>query len=678
MFERGISRSRVAIGILTAASFMTGSDNVSRGQSTAAPSDAGAVAKSTVEKSSSPDQISPDTVLKPRGLPARLTPPIKRVRGETTEEIIASLQREDPDPLLAKYLSALHQSVGNPKALALVLAHIRDLSEVLDGHPVKYDHKPGSQALAGEPSAYRVLLVKLMSLAHFFPKDLEIKGPESLLGRNVSAELLEALQSTLEANVGLARHIIADPDGSIHANSLSLLPHYLIFSDGNFKIDATRLVGGVKFGYFDQLLPFFDCLPRIPSEFIKPIIALHDAAIFLRGEDTRDALRILAPYINDAQRFHDISPSLGEAYLTCLTSLRVRDLGELDSQASLLRSYIDGLLRNGDPNPAAGVFSITALRGVLLLDTRLVQNLILLHKYTGFKQIERFHDHTLDIPEVQHSGGALRAYVNEVAALIRDPKFREDSKIAAVVFAGTENNFDSGPFLSYLETQGYVLLPFEAYTDSDLAQACESTTRIVGKPADLVLVIGDGYSTEDNSVTDRLPTPAIPGNPLGITDRRSWFEPLNQPLVQIYLEARRDMLRPEPSDTRELAPWVTRNTLNRIITVGKATLDTSDTSIFDRLAKASAPVTQFVFLGSKTAPGDDNPARRVHIATGCDVFGSGNFMTGVHITFDENQRVSQVLFSRRDAATEQGQEGSKDAPASPPRLIESIWYPARK
>jgi hypothetical protein len=662
------------MGILAAATFapsISGSVGCSSKQKGKEPD---TVAAKASERSDLTAETASDSVLKPN-IPVKVrTAPIKKISGDTSEEIIASLYTEDRDPLFSKYLSALERSAQNPRAFEKVLRHIRDLSHVLDGHCLAYAESKNVQALAGEPSAYRLLLIKLMPLVHFFPKDLAFEGRDALRGRDPSTELLEALQGSLEANLCLARHIIPEGEASIDDRALTFVPHYLIFSDVGFKIEAASLIGRVRGGYFEELSTYLDCLPRMPANLARPVLGLFDALFFLRGEERGDIGILASNYIKDAKKLHHISPALGEAYLTCLTSLNVSSLEELNAQAELLRSYVEGILRNGEPNAALGLQSIASLRGRLHLDEATIRNMVLLHRYTGFLRVERLQDTLLDRPDLpgSGSGGALKAYLNELAAFIRDPRFRSHSKIAAVVFAGTQDVLSTGSLLSHIESHGYVPLPFEALTDLEMARACEAVKEIAGRPADLVLVIGDGCASAHEPSSESGPVIEIAGNPMGVTNDPQWFEPVNKAGLEGYLSKVSEQDRNQ--EIRGLLPWTKERLASSTTTIGRATLDTSDSAIFDRLANGTCSTTQFLFVGSNTAHGDDNPARRIHLATGCDVFGSGDSMTGVDIQFDNDYRVSHVQFKLRDSSAAPQMGGAPREPAP----VESIWYRAQK
>ena len=676
MYQRGgsVGRSQIALGILAAATLAPSVSGFVGCSSNPKGKEADTLAAKGSEHSDRTASAASDSMLKPN-IPVKVrTAPIKKISGTTSEEIIASLYTEDRDPLFSKYLSALERSAQNPKAFEKVLRHIRDLSHVLDGHCLTYAENKNVQALSGEPSAYRLLLIKLMPLVHFFPKDLAFEGREALRGRELSTELLEALQGSLEANLCLARHIIPDDAASIDDRSLTFVPHYLIFSDVGFKIEVASLIGRVRGGYFDELSTYLDCLPNIPAHLARPVVGLFDALFFLRGEEQGDLASLAGVYIQEAKKLHEVSPALGEAYLTCLTSLNANSLEDLNTQAELLRSYMEGVLHNGEPNAAVGLQSIASLRGRLHLDEETIKNMVLIHRYTGFLQVERLQDSLLDRPDLpgSGSGGALKAYLNELAAFIRDPRFRSHSKIAAVVFAGTQDFLSSGSLISHIESHGYVPLPFEALTDFEMARSCEAVREIAGRPADLVLVIGDGCAPARDPQSESRPVLEVAGNPMGVTNDPKWFEPVNKKGLEGYLSNVPE--RDRNQEIRGLRPWTKERLASLTITFGRATLDISDSAIFDRLANGTSPSTQFLFVGSNTAHGDDNPARRIHRATGCDVFGAGDSMTGVDIQFDNDYRVSHVQFRRRDSSAAP-QPGGASADPIP---VDSIWYRAQK
>jgi hypothetical protein len=514
----------------------------------------------------------------------------------------------------------------------LVLMHLRDLSHILDGRTISYPIAKNDPLLGENPSGYRVLIRPLALVIGLFPPAHRFDFGER--DKNFSRlKTLSALKLALGANVAAVKAIARTPNAEIQDCDVTFIPQYCLFSRSG-TIDLKVIAERYDSGFIAELAKYSETVDTLPPGFVQPITSLFNLAFAFNDDPSRDLHGLIEPICRTASALNQVSSGLGQSYLECLLSLEHRSLAEIIQHSDQLLRYTTGLLNNGEAHPSIGLQSLSELKGKLRIDDKVIEELLVLNRYTGFLQVSRLQDPRLDEPGLAGSGSGpgIRVLLAEAAALIRDPKFADHSKVALFLFAGTNDSLSAGPLISHVRDQGYVIIPSEVFCGADVSGLCQSVARRALKPLDLVVFVADRVS-ETHGLNKGLA--------LGVTSEPKWFETI---ALASFRELQKAGTLPVSNvDVKgPLEPWQPLTFGVSGLTRDQAILQPDDC---EGIREATSSQTQFIMIGSLTAQGvSEKIAERVHNETGGDVIGSTGVISGVSLEFDNNFRVGRVTF----------------------------------
>jgi hypothetical protein len=95
---------------------------------------------------------------------------VKRISGDSIEQIRRSIRDVYPDPRIDAFLESLVSNAPDRDACKFVLAHIRGPSVVLEGSGISYQPKKGYLLLGEDASACGLLLRAFEPVIGLFPK----------------------------------------------------------------------------------------------------------------------------------------------------------------------------------------------------------------------------------------------------------------------------------------------------------------------------------------------------------------------------------------------------------------------------------------------------------------------------------------------------------------------------
>lgn len=560
------------------------------------------------------------------------TAAVERIEGRTLAEIKASLMSLDPDPVFNAFVDSILDNAPDKEVGKLVLMHLRDLSHILEGRTISYPIAKNDPLLGEDPSAYRVLIRPLASVIGLFPpaQAFDFGAPDTNFSR---LKAISALQATLRANGAAVRAIARVDDVEIPDFDLTFIPQCCLFSRTG-TIDPKTLGERYDSGFLAELASCMEKVDTLPTGFTSSATLLLNIAFILNDDPSRNLHAVTEPIFRNASALNQVSPDLGQSYLECLVSLEHRSLAEVTESSERLTRYAAGLIDNGSAHPSVAFQSLKELRGKLRIDDKVIDELLVLHRYTGFLQVSRLQDPSLDDPGLAGSGSGtgIQVLIAEAAAFVRDPTFADHSKVALFLFAGTDDSLLSGPIISHVRDQGYVIIPSEVFSGADVSRLCMSTSRIAKKPLDQVVLIAH-HDSEAHGLGKGLA--------LGVTSEPKWFETIDHGSFKA-LQREGTLPVANVDVKRPLEPWHPSAFGVSHLTRSQALFRPDDCA---GIREATSPRTQFLMIGSLTAQGaSEEIAERLCDETGGDVIGSTGEVSGVSLEFDNDFRVGRVLF----------------------------------
>jgi hypothetical protein len=295
----------------------------------------------------------------------------------------------DPDPVFNAFVDSILDNAPDKEVGKLVLMHLRDLSHILEGRTISYPIAKNDPLLGEDPSAYRVLIRPLASVIGLFPpaQAFDFGAPDTNFSR---LKAISALQATLRANGAAVRAIARVDDVEIPDFDLTFIPQCCLFSRTG-TIDPKTLGERYDSGFLAELASCMEKVDTLPTGFTSSATLLLNIAFILNDDPSRNLHAVTEPIFRNASALNQVSPDLGQSYLECLVSLEHRSLAEVTESSEQLTRYAAGLIDNGSAHPSVAFQSLKELRGKLRIDDKVIDELLVLHRYTGFSWF-RFWD----------------------------------------------------------------------------------------------------------------------------------------------------------------------------------------------------------------------------------------------------------------------------------------------
>lgn len=423
------------------------------------------------------------------------TKPIKKLSGRSVIEIETEMLKGESDNLLRDHLRSLRRSNLNQDVIDRVVVHIRDLSHTLEGCSLTHMSKKEEGPLAGDPSANRLLLVKLSDIAHLFPPSERGVGAkrETEPSGGESEKLIAALDQVLSVNLARLSRLEVDSARQVGDSVILTLPVATLRDQRGGKLATAVLERAMRRGYFEDAKRFFEASPKASEPLLNVGFNILSALSFSKREGSKDIVPTVVRCMEVAATLPRREYALPLAYLQSIAVADRESIEGVTLHAESLEKYIHGLIEAGEPEPENGVFSLCCVEGGLPLYPELVEQLLKVYRATGFLRLDRLQSEPQPgaYREFQVQRGGVGARVRELSALVDDPTFRAHSRVASVIFVGGDDRVAVGPIVEQLDEHGYVAVPGSAKTTAEIGAALARTRSIVKRPSDLVVVVGD-------------------------------------------------------------------------------------------------------------------------------------------------------------------------------------------